>query len=99
MSPAPQIPSRSEIPQADTWDLTHLFKTEEEYRKSFSELKNSYSKIAEFKGHLGDSPETLLKCLEFEKWLQEIAERLATIPRSKTPKIVPITRIFLVAQN
>jgi oligoendopeptidase F len=77
MPPTPQIPIRSEIPEADTWDLTHIFKTEEEYRKSFSDLKNSYSRIAEFKGHLGDSPETLLTCLEFEKWLEQISERLA----------------------
>ena len=65
MTPTPQIPIRSEIPEADTWDLTFIFKTEEEYWKSFSDLKNSYSKITEFKGHLGDSPETLLKCLEW----------------------------------
>jgi oligoendopeptidase F len=76
MTPTPQIPIRSEIPEADTWDLTFIFKTEEEYWKSFSDLKNSYSKIAEFKGHLGDSPETLLKCLECEKWLEQLAERL-----------------------
>src|SRR5260370_17552405 len=77
MTPAPQIPIRSEIPEADTWDLTHIFKTEEEYRKSFSDLKNCYSRITEFKGHLGDSPETLLRCLEFEKWFEQISERLA----------------------
>jgi oligoendopeptidase F len=77
MPPTPQIPIRSEIPEADTWDLTHIFKTEEEYRKSFSDLKNSYSRVTEFKGHLGDSPETLLRCLEFEKWLEQISERLA----------------------
>jgi oligoendopeptidase F len=77
MTPTPQIPLRSEIPEADTWDLTHIFGTEEEYRELFSDLKNCYSNITEFKGHLGDSPETLLKCLEFEKRLQQIAERLA----------------------
>jgi oligoendopeptidase F len=76
MTPTPQIPARSEVPELDKWDLTHIFKTEEEYRKSFSNLKNSYAKITEFKGHLGDSPETLLKCLEFDKWLQQIAEGL-----------------------
>ena len=77
MTATPHIPIRSEIPEADTWDLTHIFKTEEEYRELFSELKNCYSNITEFKGHLGDSPETLLKCLEFEKRLEQIAERLA----------------------
>jgi oligoendopeptidase F len=76
MKPAIQIPLRSEVPEVDTWDLTHIFKTEEEYQKSFSELKNRYSNITEFKGHLGDSPETLLKSLEFNKWLEQIVERL-----------------------
>ncbi len=77
MTASIQIPLRSEIPEADTWDLTQIFKTEQEYQKSFSELKNCYSNFTEFKGHLGDSPETLLKCLEFNKWLEQIAERLA----------------------
>ena len=77
MTPTLQIPIRSEIPEADTWDLTQIFHTEEDYRKSFSDLKNSYSKIIEFKGQLGNSAETLLKCLEFDKWLQQIAEALA----------------------
>jgi oligoendopeptidase F len=72
-----QIPLRSEIPEADTWDLTHIFKTEEEYQGMFSDLKNCYSKVSEFKGHLGDSAETLLKCLEFQKRLEQIGERLA----------------------
>ncbi len=77
MTPTPQIPLRSEIPVADTWDLTQIFKTEEEYRQAFSDLKNCYSNISEFKGHLGDSPANLLNCLEFEKRIQQIAERLA----------------------
>jgi oligoendopeptidase F len=76
MTTARQIPARSEIPEADTWDLTHLFKTEEEYRKAFSELRDLYSKIAEFKGHLGESADTLLSCLEYDNQLEQIAERL-----------------------
>ena len=77
MTPTSQIPLRSEVPEADTWDLTQIFKTEEEYRKSFSELKDCFPKITGFKAHLGDSPENLLKCLEFENWLNQISERLA----------------------
>ena len=30
VTPIPQIPLRSEIPEADTWDLTHIFKPEKE---------------------------------------------------------------------
>ncbi len=76
MTTARQIPTRSEIPEADTWDLTHIFKTEEEYRRSFSDLRDSYLKIVEFKGHLGESADALLRCLEYDNHLEQIAERL-----------------------
>ena len=76
MTTARQIPTRSEIPEADTWDLTHLFKTEEEFREAFSELRDLYPNIAEFKGHLGESADTLLSCLECDNRLEQIAERL-----------------------
>jgi oligoendopeptidase F len=76
MTTARQIPARSEIPETDTWDLTHLFKTEEEYRRSFSDLRDSYSKIAEFKGHLAESADALLRCLECDNRLEQITERL-----------------------
>jgi oligoendopeptidase F len=76
MTTTRQIPIRSEIPEADTWDLTQIFKSEEEYRKAFSDQRDRYSKIAEFKGHLGETAETLLAGLEYEKELEQIAERL-----------------------
>ncbi len=76
MTTARQIPARSEIPEGDTWDLTHLFKTEEEFLREFSELRDLYPKIAEFKSHLGESADTLLGCLECDNRLEQIAERL-----------------------
>jgi oligoendopeptidase F len=71
-----QIHARSEILEADTWDLTLLFETEVEYRTSFAELNDRYSKIAEFKGKLSESADTLLACLEYESRIDQIAERL-----------------------
>ena len=76
MTTARKIPTRSEIPEADTWDLIPLFKTEEDYRASFSELNDRYSKITEYKGLLGESADTLLSCLEYESRLELVAERL-----------------------
>src|SRR6516162_6076834 len=70
------IPTRSEIPESDTWDLTKLFLTEEEYRNSFARLKDLYPRIAQYKTHLDESPKTLFECLECEKSLDQIAERL-----------------------
>ncbi len=76
MSTARKIPTRSEVPEGDTWDLAHLFKTEEDYRKSFLDLSDRFSRITEFRGRLGDSAEILLGCLEYERQLDIIAERL-----------------------
>ncbi|MGC1294466.1 MAG: M3 family metallopeptidase, partial [Alloacidobacterium sp.] len=71
-----QIPTRSEIPESDTWDLSHLFQTEEAYHEAFVELRALFPKIAEYRIGLGDSAGNLFACLEFEKRLNQIAERL-----------------------
>ena len=70
------IPLRTEIASADTWDLTLLYPTEEDYQKALNELKALYPKLAEFKGHLRKSAKTLFDCLELEKSLDLIMERL-----------------------
>jgi oligoendopeptidase F len=70
------IPLRTEIASADTWDLTLLYPTEEDYQKALNELKALYPKLIEFKGHLGKSAKTLFNCLELEKLLDLIIERL-----------------------
>ena len=36
------------------WDLTYLFKTEEDYEKAFEELKPYLEKIAGFNGKLNE---------------------------------------------
>jgi oligoendopeptidase F len=73
---APKILTRSEIPESDTWDLSHLFQTEEAYREAFAQLRDLYPKTAEYKTRLGESVKTLFACLEFQKSLDQIAERL-----------------------
>jgi len=72
----PKILTRSEISESDTWDLSHLFQTEEAYREAFAQLRDLYPKTAEYRTRLGESVETLFACLEFEKLLNQIAERL-----------------------
>jgi oligoendopeptidase F len=71
------IPNRSEIPESDSWDLTKLYPNEEAYVAEFQGLRALYPQIAQFKARLGESAETLFNCLEFEKGLDQTAERLA----------------------
>jgi len=70
------IPARFEIPESDTWDLRKLFSKEEDYREALAGLKDLYPKIAQYKTRLGESAKTLCECLEFEKSLDQTAERL-----------------------
>jgi oligoendopeptidase F len=70
------IPTRSEIAAADTWDLTKLYQTEEEYQRGFERLKKEYPQYASFKGKVGQSAQDLLDVLEFDKSVDLLAERL-----------------------
>lgn len=73
---AAAIPTRDQIPAADTWDLSVLYATPERWSETFAELQRSYVGIAKFKGRVGESAQTLAEVLEFEKELSITIERL-----------------------
>ena len=73
---AASIPTRDQIPAADTWDLTVLYPGTEDWAAGFAALQKSYEGIAQFKGRVGQSAKDLLECLEFEKDLSLQIERL-----------------------
>jgi len=59
-----ELKSRKEIDPSVTWDLSHIFKTEEEYEKTLNEVIRGSEKIKKaYKGTL-DEPNRILKCLE-----------------------------------
>ena len=69
-------PTRSEIPEADTWDLRHLFQDVGKWQEDFAWVQANYSRLADWKGKLGRSARDLGDCLEFEKELDLKIERL-----------------------
>lgn len=73
---AGQIPTRDQIALADTWDLTILYGTPEKWAEDFSALQESYPGMAQFKGRVGESAESLRDTLEFDKALNFKIERL-----------------------
>ncbi len=46
-----------------TWDLTTIFKDDEAFEAAFKEVENELGKEDQFKGHIGDSAETLYNAL------------------------------------
>jgi oligoendopeptidase F len=70
------IPTRAEIAVTDTWDLTLLFQTESDYQTVLAELHRAIPQYEQFKGRFTESAEALYRCLEFDKSVDLIAERL-----------------------
>ncbi|MDQ6655987.1 MAG: oligoendopeptidase F [Verrucomicrobiota bacterium] len=69
-------PTRAEIPESDKWDLTHLFANVDKWQEDFAWIQQSYSKLLEWSGRLGDSAPTLAAALEWEKTLDLKIERV-----------------------
>jgi oligoendopeptidase F len=75
-APAQKIPLRTEIPVEDTWDLSLLYPTAEAWEKDFQLYQKRYPDYAGFKGTLAGSAAALQRCLEFDRELDLLAEKL-----------------------
>lgn len=74
MSNEKKIPTRAEIPAQDKWDLTSLFKTDDEWEKALSQIEPLAKEITTYKGKLSSSKETLLEALTKLSNLYQITE-------------------------
>jgi oligoendopeptidase F len=73
---ARKTPLRSEVAEADTWDLTPLFVDDAAWEAAFQALATDYKGIANFRGRAGESAATLRDALEFEKDIDQRIEGL-----------------------
>src|SRR5213596_2113831 len=70
------VPTRSEVPDSDKWDLSHLFIDTSKWQEDFAWLQRTYPKFQEWKGKIGESAQTLAAMLEFEKSIELKMERV-----------------------
>ena len=70
------VPTRAEVPESDKWDLAHLFADVGRWQEDFKLVQQTYPRIKEWKGTVGQSAKNLAECLEFEKELDLKLERL-----------------------
>jgi oligoendopeptidase F len=70
------IATRSDIPDSDKWDLTHLFADVTKWQEDFAWVERTYPRLQEWRGKLAESPKNLAECLEFEKTIDLKIERL-----------------------
>jgi oligoendopeptidase F len=76
MAKVKPLPLRSKVKTSDTWDLSSLFPNDEAWETAFSAWEGRIGEYAAFQGKLGDSPESLASCLQFDLDLDRAAERL-----------------------
>ena len=60
-------PLRSEVPEANTWDLSPLYQTPEAWESDFQNLQSTYARVADFRGRLGESQRCLPSVLSSKR--------------------------------
>lgn len=71
-----KIPKRSEVPESDKWDLSSIYKSNDEWEAALKEIPALSEKVVQFKGKLGASSESLLEAL---KSLEQAELKLETV--------------------
>ena len=79
-----KIPTRGDISDSDTWDLTQLFADVGKWQEDFAWLQRTYPKLQEWKGRVRESAQTVAAVLEFEKSLDLKIERVYHFVGGKT---------------
>ncbi|MCO6046501.1 oligoendopeptidase F [Aeoliella sp. ICT_H6.2] len=79
-----KLPLRSKVKTADTWDLSTLFASDEEWETAFTKWQKQIQKYEKFRGTLGDGPAQLAKLLKFDSKFDQEGERIGTYAHLKT---------------
>src|SRR5712692_10025880 len=70
------VQTRADIAESDKWDLRHLFVDVSKWQEDFAWVQQTYPRLQEWKGRVGESAQSLADCLESEKALEMKIERL-----------------------
>jgi oligoendopeptidase F len=75
---------RGRVKPDDTWDLSSLFKSDDEWERAFTAWEKQIPRYEKFRGTLGDGPAALAKLFEFDCEFDRTAERIGTYANLKT---------------
>lgn len=79
-----QLPKRSQVKEADTWDLASLYPDDAAWEAEFVRWEKKLSGYEKFRGRLGDDAKTLAACLKFDLDIDRTGDRLGTYAYLKT---------------
>lgn len=61
---------RSEVSSEQTWDLTHIFKSQQEFDEEYAAILRDIPTVTKYQGQLGTSSATLRECLLAREGIQ-----------------------------
>ncbi|MFZ3375317.1 MAG: oligoendopeptidase F [Chthoniobacterales bacterium] len=70
------VQTRADIAESDKWDLRRLFVDVSKWQEDFAWVQQTYPRLRDWKGRVGETAKSLADCLEFEKALELKIERL-----------------------
>ena len=73
---ATSLPKRNEIPEQFKWKLEDIYESNEAWEKDFAKAKLLASNLKDFKDKIGESSDSLLKCLEAQAEVSRLFEKV-----------------------
>ena len=77
----PALPTRAQVPVAETWDLAAIYATPEDWEADAGHLAQDMEAVAAFRGRLGEGANVLLACLRARDALSDRLQRVAGYAR------------------
>ena len=84
MSEERLLPGRDEIPAGDRWDLSPLFKGENEWEDLFLKLEKDIENYKKYRGTLRESIDIFVEAIEFDLQISREIEQLHTFTHLKS---------------
>ena len=70
------IPLRKDVPAEDKWDLSTLYKSDEEWEADLARIPSATEKLVSYKDRLGESREVFLEALHADEELDMLIENV-----------------------
>ncbi|MFP6752642.1 MAG: oligoendopeptidase F [Pirellulaceae bacterium] len=73
-----RLPPRTEIALEDTWDLSSLYDSDQQWEDALGQFSEQISRYSEFQGRLSGDAQTLKACLTLDLAIEREGERVGT---------------------
>jgi len=84
---ATSLPKRNEIPEQFKWKLEDIYESNEAWEKDFAKAKLLASNLKDFKDKIGESSDSLLKCLEAQAEVSRLFEKVYVYAQMRTVRM------------